>query len=45
MMINCRIGIISDMIMSVGERKNLRISRSMMANIRFMAALPDAAAS
>ena len=24
--------------MSVGERKNLRISRSMMANMRFMAA-------
>ena len=32
-------GIISDMIISVGERKNLRISRSMMANMRFMAGL------
>ena len=37
-------GIISDMIMSVGERKNLRISRSMMANILFMAELRGAAA-
>ena len=44
MMISCRMGIISDMIISVGERKNLRISRSIMANILFMAALPAAAA-
>ncbi len=44
MMTNCRIGIISDMIMRVGERKNLRISRSTMANILFMAALPAGAA-
>jgi hypothetical protein len=35
----------SDMIISMGERKNLRISRSMMANMRFMAALPALAAS
>ena len=45
MMISWRIGSINDMIISVGERKNLRISRSMMANILFMAALPAAAAS
>ena len=44
MMINCRSGIISDMIISVGERKNLRISRSTMANILFMAELPAGAA-
>ena len=31
--------------MSTGERKNLRISRSTMANIRFMAAPPAWAAS
>ena len=37
-------GIMSDMIMSMGERKNLRISRSMMADMRFMGALPAAAA-
>ena len=36
---------IIDMIMSTGERKNLRSSRSMMANILFMAVLLDAAAS
>ncbi len=45
MMINCKMGNINDMIISVGERKNLRISRSMMANILFMAALRGAAAS
>jgi hypothetical protein len=39
------IGIISDMIMSMGERKNLRISRSTMANILFIAALLGAAAT
>ena len=39
MMINCNIGIISDITISVGERKNLRISRSTIANIRFMAVL------
>ena len=38
-------GSIIDMIMSTGERKNLRISRSTMANILFMAVLPAAAAS
>jgi hypothetical protein len=44
MMTSVSSGIIRDMIMSVGERKNLRISRSTMANIRFMAVLRDAAA-
>ncbi len=34
-----------DMIMSIGERKNFRISRSTMAIIRFMAASLAAAAS
>jgi hypothetical protein len=33
-------GSIIDMIMRTGERKNLRISRSKIANILFMAALP-----
>ena len=44
MMMSCRIGNISDMIISVGERKNFRISRSIMANILFMAGLPAGAA-
>ena len=44
-MINCKIGTISDITISVGERKNLRISRSMIADILFMAAPPDAAVS
>ena len=33
-----------DMIISMGERKNFRISRSTIANILFMAASPAAAA-
>ena len=33
-----------DMIIKTGERKNLRISRSMMADILFMAELPVEAA-
>ncbi len=44
MMSNCRIGIISDMIISMGDRKNLRISRSTMANILIMAVLRAGAA-
>jgi hypothetical protein len=32
------------MIISVGDRKNLRISRSMMAIMRFIVCLPVAAA-
>ena len=44
MMSNCMMGIISDMIISMGDRKNLRISRSTMANIRIMASFLAAAA-
>ena len=33
-----------DIIISAGERKNFRISRSTIAIIRFMVASPDAAA-
>jgi hypothetical protein len=43
-MINCTMGSIIDMIISTGERKNLRISRSKIANILFMAVLPAGAA-
>jgi len=42
--INCTRGITIDAIISAGERKNLRISRSIIAIIRFMAATPVAAA-
>jgi hypothetical protein len=45
MMISCNTGIISDMIISVGERKNFRISRSTIAIILFMAVLLDVAAT
>ena len=44
MMSNCMMGIIRDITMRVGERKNLRISRSTMANILFMAVLRGEAA-
>ena len=45
MITSCSRGSISDMIISVGERKNFRISRSKIANILFIADLPGGAAS
>ena len=42
---SCTSGSIIDTIINAGERKNLRISRSTIAIIRFMVASPDAAAS
>ena len=42
--ISCTKGMVNDTIISAGERKNFRISRSTIANIRIMVASPDAAA-
>jgi hypothetical protein len=44
-MISCTSGKIIDAIISAGDRKNFRISRSIIAIIRFMAATPVSAAS
>jgi hypothetical protein len=43
-MISCTSGSVIETIINAGDRKNLRISRSTIAIIRFMAASPGAAA-